>query len=296
MAAETGATIALWPDGVPGGGPAPSLTSRTQGAPGDRILTGILSPSLSVIAPAAPNGAALLVVPGGGYMQLTFDVEGIEIAKRFAVAGFTAFVLAYRLPSEGWPAGPLAPLQDAMRAMRQIRASAGQYGFDPARVGAMGFSAGGHLVANLAARTANPVYPPSDDIDRLDARPHLVALGYPVITMLPPYAHEASREHLLGANATAEQRMQWSAERTVGPDMPPAFLFAAADDPYVPIENTLAIFNALRANKADAELHVFERGGHGFGLRAAADTTAAEWPDIFLRWADAHDLPARATR
>src|SRR5262249_33523191 len=143
--AVEGEIVPLWPPGKPGG--APKLELRATGAAGDRVLTGITTPSLSVHRPAKPDGSALLIVPGGGYMEERIDSEGIEIARRFAQDGVTAFVLTYRLPSEGWPQGPATPLEDALRAMRKIRASASRYRIDPARIGAIGFSAGGHLVA-----------------------------------------------------------------------------------------------------------------------------------------------------
>lgn len=281
--------LPLWPSGPPGGA-LPALRPRSAGAEDDRILTGVLTPSLSIVMPAKPDGSALLVVPGGGYMQLTWDIEGAEIARRFADSGVTCFLLSYRLPNEGWSAGPLAPLQDAIRAMRLIRSTAAQHDIDPARIGAIGFSAGGHLVASLATRSNEPTYAAMDEVDRVDARPSFIGLGYPVITMLPPYAHEASREHLLGVAATDEQRTAWSVERAVTVDTPPAFLFAAADDPYVPVENTLAMFSALKVKKVAAEMHIFERGGHGFGLRALAPSTTSLWPSLFSEWARMHGM------
>jgi len=273
-------SMPLWPSGPPG--TAPALQPHFAGAPNDRVATGILSPSLTVFRPTNPDGSALLIAPGGGYLQENIDIEGTEIAQRFVQAGITAFVLTYRLPPEGW--GPKAPLEDAQRAMRTIRATAAHYGLDPARTGALGFSAGGHLVASLAARSGEALVPATDAIDRADARPSFFALGYPVITMLPPYAHEASREHLLGKTPANDERAAWSVERLVTADTPPAFLFATVDDPYVPVENTTLLFAALRARKVDAEMHLFARGGHGFGLRLPPDAPALEWPDLFLRW------------
>jgi len=284
--------VPLWPSGPPG--PPRSLRQRLAGASDDRILTGITAPSLSVYRSSSADGSALLIVPGGGYMEERIDAEGSDIARRFNRDGVTAFVLAYRLPNEGWAQGPLAPVADALRAMRVIRANAPRFGIDPARVGALGFSAGGHLVASIAVRSTETLYSsadvPLDDIDRADARPSFFGVGYPVVTMLAPFAHEASREHLLGKSATIEQRTAWSAERFVTSDTPPGFLFTAADDPYVPIENTTMLFAAMRAKQVQAEMHIFERGGHGFGLRLPAATPAASWPDLFLRWGRARSF------
>lgn len=275
-------SVPLWPAGLPG--PTPPLRLRFAGSPDDRIVTGITAPSIGVFRPATPDGSALLIVPGGGYMEERIDTEGIAIAERFNQAGVTALVLTYRLPNEGWAQGPAAPLEDALRAMRVIRASASRYGIDPSRLGAIGFSAGGHLVASLATRSSESIYAQTDEIDRADARPSFFAVGYPVVTMLAPYAHEASREHLLGKTASSEQRLAWSAERYVNADTPPGFLFTTADDPYVPIENTTMLFAAMRAKQVQAEMHIFERGGHGFGLRLPPATPAASWPDLLLRW------------
>lgn len=282
IAPATIESLPLWPSGSPGLGP--TIRLRTGGSVGNRILTEIDAPSLAVYRPASGDGSALIIVPGGGYMQENIDIEGTEIAKRFNQAGIAGFVLTYRLPSEGWPEGPVAPLKDALRAVRIVRTNARAYGLDPARIGAIGFSAGGHLVASLAMRSAENIYAPIDEIDRADPRPSFFALGYPVVTMLPPFAHEASVEHLLGKTASNELRQAWSAERYVSQDTPPGFLFGCADDPYVPIENTTMLFAAMRAKQVRSEMHIFERGGHGFGLRLAPALPATSWPDLLLRW------------
>jgi acetyl esterase/lipase len=274
--------VPLWPAGL--SGPTPPLRLRLAGASDDRVATGIAVPSLTVYRPLSPDGSALLIVPGGGYMEERIDTEGSEIARRFNLDGVTTFVLTYRLPSEGWVQGPAAPLEDALRAMRLVRANAARFGIEPSRIGAIGFSAGGHLAASLSTRNAESIYAPVDDVDRASARPTFFAVGYPVITMLAPFAHEASREHLLGKSATIEQRTAWSAERFVTSDTPPGFLFATVDDPYVPIENTTMLFAAMRANQVQGEMHIFERGGHGFGLRLPSTAPAASWPDLLLRW------------
>ncbi|MBV9330061.1 MAG: alpha/beta hydrolase [Alphaproteobacteria bacterium] len=286
-------SLGLWPKGPPGGIPY-TMVPRISGSPPDRILTGVSLPDITVFRPAAPHGSALLIIPGGGYMQEAMDAEGAEIAGRFAQAGVTGFVLGYRLPREGWSAGPVVALQDAQRAMRLIRAGASSYGIDPARIGVLGFSAGGHLAATLAARALEHTYDAVDEADASDARPNFMALGYPVITMLAPFAHEASREHLLGAQATAEDRAAWSAERLVTAASPPTFLFAAADDPDVVVENTTTMFGALRAKSVPAEMHVFEHGGHAFALRARADMPVSKWPELFLSWGRSRGVFSRA--
>jgi acetyl esterase/lipase len=254
----------------------------------DRVVTGIARPALCVFPAASPNGSALLIAPGGGYRELRVDKEGFEVAQRFSEAGVTSFVLLYRLPREGWRTRSNTSLQDAQRAMRLIRANATRFAIDPDRVGVLGFSAGGHLAASLSVRSDALLYDAIDAADKYDARPSLAALLYPVITMLGPHAHEASCEMLLGGRATRAMRKAWSCERLVTRNTPPTFLAAAADDPDVSPENTLEMFTALRRPAVPAEMHLFERGGHGFGLATAAGAPVASWPDLLLRWGAAH--------
>lgn len=279
--------VPLWP-GAPPGGPVPNLALRVVERSPDpakyhlRALSGVARPLFTVVRARSPNGSALLILPGGGYRELAIDTA-FAAARRFAQEGVTGFVLRYRLPHEGWRNGPNAPLQDAMRAMRLLRAGAAQYAIDPARIGVLGFSAGGHLGATLSLRAGDNVYAPVDSADRESARPFFTALLYPVITMLPPFAHEASREMLLGDTPTLAEREAYSCERQVTRGAPPMFLAAAADDTDVPVENTLAMFAALRRVQVPAETHIFERGGHGFGLGSASQPLSA-WPELLLAW------------
>lgn len=282
-------TIALWPSVPPGGEgiafTSPAFDPAAPAAGSSRELTDIAKPMLIVFRPRAPDGSAMLIAPGGGYLFEDYDIEGVEPALRLNEAGITAFILLYRLPGEGWRNRADVPLQDAQRAMRLIRAQGVRdYGIDPARVGVLGFSAGGHLAASLATRFDAAVYTPFDGIDAYDARPSFTALLYPVITMLPPFAHEASCEQLLGKDASPALRAAYSPERAVSAQTPPCFLVAAADNSDVPVDNTLAMFAGLRDAKVPAEMHIFERGGHGFALRGGADLPASSWPDLLLRW------------
>jgi acetyl esterase/lipase len=256
----------------------------------DRFVTGIARPTLTVFRPARPSGAAALIIPGGGYIRVVIDKEGFEVGHRLAAAGITGFVLRYRLPTDGWADAADVPLQDAQRAMRLIRAGAARFGVDPARVCAMGFSAGGHVSASLATRHGAAVYAPVDAADREPARPDLSGLFYPVMTMARPFAHEGSREALLGKAPTPAQEAAYSPERHVTPETPPTFLVHAWDDPAVPIENSLGYLTALRAAKVGAEAHLFEAGGHGFGIWLARGKPAAAWPELFLAWARSHQL------
>lgn len=251
----------------------------------DRAMHGITVPRMAVFRPAKPNGAAVLITPGGGYIRVVIDREGYEMARLLAARGYTCFVLFYRLPGEGWASGPDTPLIDAQRAMRLIRARAASYGVDPARVAAMGFSAGGHLCADLSARFDAPAYARVDAADALSARPFCSAPIYPVVSMSLPEAHKGSREAMLGKMPTAAQEEAHSPHRVLPDNPPPHFLCHAEDDPSVPVANTLMLRAALKAKGARVETHLFELGGHGFGLRLAQGKPVALWPEAWLNWA-----------
>jgi acetyl esterase/lipase len=288
--------IPLWPMLPPGGmDNAPVFKSVESGEPPfphDRVISGIAKPTLSVFRPATPDRSALLVIPGGGYFYEAIDAEGLAVAARFAASGVTVFVLTYRLPSEGWKAAADVPLQDAQRAMRIIRAR--DFGIDAAPIGVLGFSAGAHLAALLATRSAAQIYARVDETDALDARPNFAALLYPVITMLPPFVHESSSDNLLGPKASQSLRAAYSVERLVTAETPPMFLCAADDDDFVPLDNTLMMFASLRAAKVPAAMHIFEKGGHGFGL-GVPGSPESEWPDLLLRWGEENGFFQKAS-
>jgi acetyl esterase/lipase len=207
------------------------------------------------------------------------------MARWLTARGFTAFVLFYRLPGEGWTAGPDAPLADAQRAMRLIRHRARDFAIDPERVAAMGFSAGGHVCVSLSTRFAAKVYQPVDTADRLSAKPHSAAPIYPVVSMDPAIAHPGSRELLLGKSPAAELEALYSPDQQVPADAPPHFLLHAEDDDAVPVENTLRLRAALKARRIPVEMHLFANGGHGFGLRKAIGKPVEIWPELWRNWA-----------
>jgi acetyl esterase/lipase len=287
--AEGSTTLPIWPGAAPGGGGVTVIEAVVERplSPGglrDRIIKGVRNPTLTVFEPARPNGASLLMTPGGGYKWVVMDKEGYECAERFAAAGVTVYVASYRLPGDGWNAGPAVALQDAQRALRVVRADAARRGLDPGRVGVMGFSAGGHVAGCLSLMWDRPTYAPIDGIDSLSARPDSAVLVYPVATMSSPFAHPGSRERMFGPAPTPEQERAWSLETNVRADAPPTFLLHAADDSAVPVENSLRLYDALRAAKVSTEMHLFEEGGHGFGLRFAKDKPVEAWPDLVLAW------------
>lgn len=282
-------TIDLWPNGAPGM-PAGPLTETvnersTDAQLTDRAVFGISRPRMAVFRPARANGAAVLITPGGGYRWVVVDKEGYEMGRWLAARGVAAFVLFYRLPGEGWASGPDVALSDAQRAMRLIRHRAGDYGVDPERVAAMGFSAGGHLCCDLTVRFATPTYKAVDKADTLSARPFLSAPIYPVVSMSAPHAHAGSREKLLGQNPSPMLEQAHSPHLNVPDNAPPVFLLHAEDDDVVPVDNSLLFRAALRAKNVPVETHLFSHGGHGFGLRKAIGKPVEAWPELFLAWA-----------
>ncbi|MXP10288.1 alpha/beta hydrolase [Pseudoblastomonas halimionae] len=282
-------TIDLWPAGAPGA-PAAGLVEEAVERSQDRLVTdravrGISVPRMAVFRPLRSNGAAVLLIPGGGYRHVVVDKEGYEMARWLSARGFTAFVLFYRLPGEGWAAGPDVALADAQRAMRLVRHRAGDFAIDPERVAAMGFSAGGHVCADLATRFAGRVYDAVDGADAWSAKPFCAAPIYPVVSMDPSVAHAGSRALLLGPDPNTASEAAHSPDRNVPADAPPFFLLHAEDDDAVPVENTLLMRAALKAKNVSVETHLFGNGGHGFGLRKAIGKPVAAWPDLWLAWA-----------
>jgi len=278
-------TLPLWAEGPPGGGFRP-VPLPMAGAP-PVFMHNVDQPYMRVFRPARPNGRALLVIPGGAYIFVSIDNEGVDVAQAMAARGYTVFVLVHRLPGEGWGNRADVPLQDAQRAMRLIRSMAGSYGIDPAQLSAVGFSAGGHLAATLATDFAQQVYAPRDAVDRLDARPGAVGLIYPVISMSPPDTHADSRARLLGDSPGAALVARRSPAAHVGPDTPPVFLMHALDDPAVPPENSFTMLMALRVAQRPVAAHFFEEGGHGFGL-GRPDLPVHGWLALFADFLDRH--------
>jgi acetyl esterase/lipase len=285
--------IELWPGPPPG---APSILPVEQvietgnAEHHGRMVKGIVRPRMKVFRPAKPNGAALLVTPGGGYSVIVIDVEGYQVGPWLSERGWTVFVLYYRLPGEGWASRADVPLADAQRAMRLIRSRAAHYGFDPDKVGALGFSAGGHVCGDLATRYDAKVYAPVDAADRLSARPVIAAPIYAVQSMSQPLAHGGSRDMLLGPNASLELQRAHSPAHNVTAATPPCFMAHAEDDTTVSVENTVEMRAALKAAGVKVETHLFTAGGHGLGLPGPAGEPARHWKEMFVTWARAQGL------
>jgi len=282
--------LRLWPGTPPGGAgklPEEHFEERVQGGVVNRVLVGVAQPQLELVRPRNPNGAALLLMPGGAYIEEWIDKEGFEIAERFAAAGITSFILRYRLPREGWSQLLDAPLQDAQRAIRVMRALASELRIDPKRICAMGFSAGGHLAASVSTR-GSAGYSPVDDADVGSVRPDLCALLYPLIEMSAVTQNAPIKAAMFGAAADDSDILAHTPTSSVDHETPPTFLVNAFDDPLVSPQHSIGYANALREKKVSAELHIFAEGGHGFGVRQPPSMPVAAWPNLFLTWAARH--------
>src|SRR5688572_7041706 len=271
-AATPGETLDLWPSGAPGG---ERVTVREEiierlpeGPMRDRFAQHVTRPNLTLFRPKpAWNGITLLIVPGGGYVRVVMDKEGYEAAEWFTQRGFAAAVLRYRLPADGWAAGADAPVHDALRALRLLRRRPlDSSGEAPRGIGLIGFSAGGHLCARVITEPGLG-YPRQDTLDDAPARPDFAVLMYPVIATTGPSAHRGSADQLRGAGVAESQLPRLSPHVNVTALTPPTMLVHAADDTSVPVENSLMMYEALRKSQVRSELHVFDSGGHGFGLR-----------------------------
>jgi len=256
----------LWPDGAPG-----ALGANDADKP---TLASYLVPQ------GRGSGAAIIVCPGGGYVNLSMDKEGDQIARWLNSIGVAAFVLKYRLgPKYRHP----AELNDAQRAIRIVRQKAGEYRVLPDRIGIMGFSAGGHLASTAGTHfdTVNPN--PADPIDRVGSRPDFLVLVYPVISFTTPYTHRGSLRALLGDGADPKLVESLSNELQVTAQTPPTFLFHTTTDTTVPPENSVLFYLALRKAGVPAEMHIYERGPHGVGL-AQTDEALSSWPARLADW------------
>jgi acetyl esterase/lipase len=264
----------LWPNGAPG-------AAGTQ--PEDR-------PELSIYLPASgATGTGVVICPGGGYEHLSMEKEGSLIAEWLNKLGVAGFVLKYRLgPRYHHP----AMLQDAQRAIRTVRLRAAEFGLDPGRIGIWGFSAGGHLASTAATHfdAGDPVA--SEPVERVSSRPDFAILAYPVITMDLAYTHRGSRTNLLGPNPDPKLVESLSNELQVTTQTPPTFLFHTTADTTVPVENSVNFYLALRKAKVPAEMHIYERGGHGVGL-APQDPVLSTWPDRLAAWLRTRGLLTR---
>lgn len=253
-------------------------------------------PTLTAYKPERPNGTAVVVCPGGGYGFLADDHEGKRVAEWLNRHGVTAFVLKYRIVTKERP-GPLmeAPLLDARRAVRTVRAKAKDYGIDPNKVGIWGFSAGGHLASTAATHFDNGLLKDGDEIDKQSSRPDFAILAYPVVTMEDGVTHGGSKRNLLGDKPDAKLVELYSNEKQVTKDTPPVFIFHTSADAAVLPENAVRFYLACKRAKVPVEMHVYEKGRHGVGLGTdpkwtGGEKSVATWPDRLADWMKARGL------
>src|SRR5450432_3287104 len=251
--------------------------------PGNILIVSKVSiPSLTIfLAPKEKaTGAAVIICPGGGYTNLAMGYEGTEVAQRFNESGISAFVLKYRIPDDSTMINKeIGPLQDAQRALLVVRSKAREWGIDPKRIDIMGFSAGGHLAATAGTHfkkdyIANP--------EQVSLRPDFMILIYPVISFTAPIAHTGSAHNLLGAHPSKGKIKEYSNEKQVTNQTPPAFLVHAKDDDVVPFANSTEFADALKKHHVPVELYLYDRGGHGFGMHNK--TSSQPWMNLCIEW------------
>lgn len=245
-------------------------------------VSGISNARMEIYRPLKPNGTAVVIFGGGGYFRIQIGSAAKPTAQWLQSLGVTAAVVYYRLPADGW--APVSPFQDGQRAMRLLRAQAASLGVDPERIGALGFSAGGNLAGIVATRFDAPLYPPVDAADQLSARPDFLAMIYPVVSMRAPLDHTRSQRELASQD---DAQQAYSVEQHVRKDMPPVFLAQAVDDRTVDVGHSVAMYQATHAAGIPVELHLFEAGGHSWGL-GKPGTLVAQWPRLFANWARSH--------
>jgi acetyl esterase/lipase len=269
---QDGQILPLWPNGAPG----------AQGTDDKDI------PTITVYLPrTTPAGmSAVIICPGGGYVNLAMNHEGRQVANYMNSVGVIAFVLKYRLgPKYHHP----IELGDAQRAIRILRANATAWHIAPEKIGIMGFSAGGHLTETASTHFDAGKADATDPIDRVSSRPDFSILGYPVTSLVEPWTHMGSKNALLGPNADPDLAKSLSGEQSVTPETPPTFIFQTNADTTVPAENATYYYLALRKAKVAAEMHIFERGPHGVGL-AMDDPALSEWSKLLTNWMRIHAI------
>ena len=263
---KDGQVIPLWSGAAPG-----ALGAEESDVP---TITVYLPRTVPASTPA------VVVCPGGGYQNLAANHEGRQVANYLNSLGIAAFVLRYRLgPRYHHP----IELGDAQRAIRTLRSHAAEWRLDPSRIGIMGFSAGGHLAMTASTWFDAGNAQAGDEIDRVSSRPDFSVLGYPVISMTAAWTHRGSQRNLLGETPDPDLAKRLSGENAVMKDTPPTFIFQTNEDTTVPAENAVYYFLALRRAGVPAEMHVFEKGGHGVGL-ANDNPSLSPWSTLLATW------------
>jgi acetyl esterase/lipase len=249
-------------------------------------ISRVQSPDITIYTPSKRNatGQAVIICPGGGYVNLAYSWEGTDVAKMLNAKGITAIVLKYRLPNSNSNIIPnLSPLMDAKRAIRMVRYNAAKWNINKNKVGIMGFSAGGHLASTLGTHFDDGDATAKDSIEQFSSRPDCMVLIYPVMSMSKTIMHVGSKNNLIGLTPADDIAKLYSNELQVTKQTPPTFLVHAADDKTVPVENSLLFFQACKDNGVPVEMHIYPVGGHGFGL-ALGKGYLETWTDRLVDW------------
>lgn len=284
--------IDLWNGKVPGAIYNEKFKQSVDSADNWIKMRSVINPCLDMYpAPAEKaTGTAVVICPGGAYWGLAIKHEGAQVAKWLNSLGITAFVLKYRLPDDSIMQNKsIGPMQDGQQAIRIVRRHAKEWGINSDKIGIMGFSAGGHLASTISTHFKEKVYEPEDSTS---ARPDFSLLIYPVISMDPTITHWGSRENLLGKNPSPELVKHFSNELQVNEQTPPAFLALSIDDDAVPVQNSISYALSLRKHKIPCELHLYQSGGHGYGLGRSANTEST-WPEACRKWLETRGLLAK---
>lgn len=276
--------VPLYPkDSVPNSWPAPYKEIQSVNATtGDTSYTKVSEPTLEIYLPEKEkaSGTAIVICPGGGYSGLAYTKEGTKVARAFANMGVAAFILKYRLPADSTMKNKtIGPLQDAQSAIKMVRMRASEWAIDPERVGIAGFSAGGHLASTAGTHFNNPVIANREGIS---LRPSFMILIYPVISFADTLMHAGSRNRLLGEKPSDEMIRLYSNELQVTTNTPPTFIIHSEDDKTVKAANAIHFYMALLKNAVPAEMHIYPKGGHGFGINAT--TNHGRWMERCYDW------------
>ena len=272
----------LYNGAIPNSKPGPNKEFRDTAAGGILIVHNISEPTLTIFEPPKEkqNGTAIIVIPGGGYSIVAIGHEGYDVAKRFNEMGITAFVLKYRIPNDSTMEDKsIGPLQDAQRAIQVVRQNAKKWHLNKNAIGILGFSAGGHLASTAGTHYKTAVIP---NKKKTNLRPDFMVLVYPVISFMETLVHQGSRDNLIGKNPQQEKIRLYSNELQVNQDTPPTFLVHAKDDGGVKFQNSEIFYQALKRNGVPAEIYLFDKGGHGFGMNNP--TSDVKWMDLVQEW------------
>ncbi len=281
VTAEAQRIINLYPGAIPNSKPT-ELNDIPQN-PSEGLVRRIINPTLEIYLPEKDkaSGAAIVICPGGGYSVIVYGGEGVSIAKAFAEKGIAAFVLKYRLPNDSFQVNKtIAPLQDAQQAIKIVRDSASAWGIDVNKVGIMGFSAGGHVASTEATHFNKALI---ENKSNTNLRPDFQILVYPVISMQDSLTHKGSRRQLLGSDPSKETIDLYSNELQANKNSPPAYITQAADDKVVDVDNSIIYFEKLRHNNVPVEMHIYEKGNHGFVFRHPG------WMEPLFEWMQSHN-------